>query len=262
MSLHVYLRWLRDHGGGAAVLGLGLVGVVSMYLALWPSMSGGGNYQELLESMPEGYMRAFNMQDLTSIEGYAQSTVFGLIAFVTITFSSIGAGARAIAGDEEAGRLEFVLSRAVSRGSVLVARALAVASTTLLLVVVTAGTALVVAADFDLPLRVSGMVAVSAALLGAALFHGMLALGVGAVTGRRSVAMAAGAGVLVLGYVLNGVGGEWAAWVPDLSPYHWAFDNAPLRNGPSWPGLAALYGGAGLFVVIGWLVFRRRDVHA
>lgn len=262
MSTHIYLRWLRDHWVGVAALGLGLVGVVSMYLALWPSMAGGGDYQALLDSLPAGYLRAFNMQDLTSVEGYAQSTVFGLIAFAAITFAAIGAGARSIAGDEESGRLEIVLSRAVSRGAVLVARALAVASSTLLLVMVTATTALVVTAGFDPPLRASGVAAVSAALLGAALFHGMLALGVGAVTGRRSVAMAAGAGVLVLGYVLNGVGAEWALWVPDLSPYRWAFGDAPLSNGLSWPGIAALYGGSVVFVVIGWLVFRRRDVHA
>lgn len=262
MSVHVYLRWLRDHRIGLLALGLGLVGVVSMYLALWPEMSAGGNYQELLDTMPAGYMRAFNMQDITSIEGYAQSTVFGLIAFAAISFWAIGAGARAIAGDEEAGLLEIVLSRAVSRGAVLLARALAVASATLLLVVVTAVTALVVTAGFDPPLALSGVAAVGVALLGVVLFHAMLALGLGAVTGRRSVALAIGAGVLVLGYVLNGVGAEWAAWVPDLSPYHWAYGNAPLKNGPSWSGLAALYGGSALFVTIGWLVFRRRDLHS
>ena len=77
-----------------------------------------------------------------------------------------------------------------------------------------------------------------------------------------SLALAkAGAGVAVYGYALNALGNqsEDLAWLHAFSPYSWAYSESPLENG--WDGLIWLnWAVTAVVLLIGWLVFRRRDV--
>jgi ABC-2 type transport system permease protein len=100
---------------------------------------------------------------------------------------------------------------------------------------------------------------VSMVLLG--LEYGFLALAVGAMTGRRSVAMAVPSVAAVAAYVLY-VGGLMVdslnGWLP-WSPFHQALAEGPLASGlPARLGFLAL--GAALAVAVAGPVFARRDI--
>ena len=67
---------------------------------------------------------------------------------------------------------------------------------------------------------------------------------------------------LVLGYGLDAVGGmgEDLTWLANLSPYHWAFGNAPLADGFDWGGLGLLWGSSAVLIGVASWVLSRRDI--
>lgn len=81
-------------------------------------------------------------------------------------------------------------------------------------------------------------------------------------TGSRKAATGAGAALAVTGYVLNALGHQnpdWE-WMHRFSPYHWAFGNSPLTHGLDGAGTLYLALLVGAVIVLGLLVFRRRDL--
>ena len=114
----------------------------------------------------------------------------------------------------------------------------------------------------ELGLEPAHIVAATAALIGLTMLSAAFALAVGALTGRRSIATAAGAGVAVLGYVFNAIANqsEDAEALRAVSPYSWAYQNTPLIDGADWGGLGLLWGLAVVLVVISALALRRRDI--
>jgi ABC-2 type transport system permease protein len=67
--------------------------------------------------------------------------------------------------------------------------------------------------------------------------------------------------VAVYGYALNALGNQSddLAWLHDWSPYSWAYGESPILNG--WTGTIWLgYAVMALLLLVGWMVFRRRDV--
>ena len=259
--LPVLRRTLADSWRSTIAWAVGLAAAISLYLPLYPSI-GGEEMAALISSMPEEMMNTFGFDQIATGAGYTQSTFFGLIGFVLLTIAGSSWGASAIAGAEESGRLELTLAHGVSRTQYALESALAI----LVRLVVLVGLALVLASVLNDPselgLEPANIVAVSAALLGLILLISTVALAVGALTGRRSAAVGAGAGVAVVGYVLNAIGNQSAdlEWLHRFSPYDWAYANTPLADGADWGGLGLLAAGILLAVVVATVALRRRDV--
>jgi ABC-2 type transport system permease protein len=114
----------------------------------------------------------------------------------------------------------------------------------------------------ELHLREANLWATAAAYLGLGLLSATLGVAVGALTGRRVYATSAGAGIAVLGYVLNAIGSQSKNLdvLRDLSPYGWAYHHTPLASGVDWGGLGLLYGFSALFVVAAVVGLRSRDI--
>jgi ABC-2 type transport system permease protein len=95
-----------------------------------------------------------------------------------------------------------------------------------------------------------------------ATLFGALGFGVGAATGRRGLAVGVGAGFAVFGFAANGILSQidGLEWIEGLSPFQWLNGNAPLRNGVHAGDALIMAGLAIIFVVVGLLVFQRRDV--
>jgi ABC-2 type transport system permease protein len=94
------------------------------------------------------------------------------------------------------------------------------------------------------------------------LLFAALAYGVGAWTGRRIYAIAAGAAVAVLGYLadtfftqINGL-----KWTEKFSPFNWYLGGEPLKNGLQWGHAALLLGFAVLFIAAGTWRYNQRDI--
>ncbi|WP_116116042.1 ABC transporter permease subunit [Austwickia chelonae] len=260
----LYQRWLADHRRRIIGWILGLTGVCLLYLPLFPSMRDSGLIGDKLNVMPKEMIDTFGMDVMTMSTGwgYTHQTVFGMLGLLLLLVLAISQGAEAIAGDEESGALELTLAHATDRRSVLTARLLAVTST---VIGVTAALTLVVAAlsaPSQLDLLASGLFAEGAALALLALVHGLLALSVGAATGRRSTALNTATVIGVLGWFAHNMGTKVASWVPDLSPFHWAFRAQPLQGQADLLGLTALILACLVLVATAYIGFLHRDLRA
>jgi ABC-2 type transport system permease protein len=260
----VYRKWLWDSRRSLLGWTVAILVVGCGYAAFWPTMNN-DELQELLANYPAAILEALNYTDIASPEGYLSATVYGLVVGLLMVVFTVAAGTRTIAGEEEAGTLDLTLTQPVSRTSVALQRVAALL-TAIVLVVAAFWLAMVTLSgpaqlDEISPARFAAM-HVHLALF-AALF-GTLAFAVGAATGRRAWAFAVAAGAAVVAYASSGLlpQVEGLAWTRDWSAFTWLTGSSPLVNGPDASNLALMGGLSLLFVVLGTLVFTRRDVAA
>ena len=108
------------------------------------------------------------------------------------------------------------------------------------------------------------LLAVTKALVGVALLSGTAALAGGALTGRRIWGVGVGSAVAVGGYVLQAIANnsEDLDWLRVISPFDWAFGEAPLANGMDWTGLALLWGGSAVLIALATVGLARETCSA
>ena len=240
----------------------GLAAAIFIYLPLYPSIGASPDMQRLMDSFPAEMIKALNYDQITSGPGYTQATMFGLIGFMLMTIASVAWGAAAVGGDEESGQLELTLAHGVTRTQVVLERALAILARVLLLVSLVFVLILLLTDSAQLNIRPENLLGASVLFAGLTLLSGTTALFVGAVTGRKTYGLAAGAGVGVLGYVFNAVGrqSKEVDWLLNLSPYSWAYGNNPVANGADWAAAGWLWGISAALVALSAVALSRRDV--
>jgi ABC-2 type transport system permease protein len=258
----VFAKWLWDSRRSVAGWTVAILVVGCGYAAFWPTMNN-DQLQQLLENYPAAILEALNYTDIASPQGYLTATVYGLVVGVLVVVFAVTAGTRTIAGEEEAGILDLTLSHPVSRSSVALQRVAAVFTAILLIVGVFLLAMLVLAgpAQFDeIPAQNLAAMHVHLALF--ATLFATLAFAVGAATGRRTWAFAVSAGAAVVAYAASGLlpQVEGLEWTKDYSAFTWLTGSAPLTNGLDLGHLAIMAGLSLLFVLLGAVVFARRDV--
>jgi ABC-2 type transport system permease protein len=256
----VLLKTVRDARRGLVWWSLGLLGLVLLTVLFWPSVRDNPGLKDFAKDAPD-VVKAFTggELDFTTPAGYLETRLFALIVPLLFLVYSIGAGARAIAGDEEAGTLELLLSNPISRTRIVLeklgALVVQLGALAVVLLALVAGSAKAVSMDIS-----TGRIAAAAVttfLL--ALAFGALSLAVGAATGRRSAALGISAAAAVFGYLLDGLAEVVDVLDPwrVLSPFDWAGE--PLRHGLGG-GAVALAVAAGLVVAAALPLFGRRDI--
>lgn len=193
--------------------------------------------------------------------GYLASTVYGILGPALLLVFAVTRGARLLAGQEEDGTLELELAHPVARRRVYAERLVATAVAALWLVVVLTVAVLLAGQVIGLGVGVGHVVAASAGLLLLVLAVGTVTFAAGAVTGRRSVALVAGAGLGLASYVANALGvSVGLPWLVDVSPWSWYLGAQPLTTGLDVGGLVKLTVLGVLAAGVGAVVFGRRDL--
>lgn len=251
---------VRDQRRAWLYWSIAVAAVTTMYVALYPSM-GGMDLENVIQNMPDALVTALGYDRIATAPGYLTSTVFGLLGPALLLVFSIGLGARLIAGQEEDGTLELEFTAPVSRRKLLLERLATLWLGALTLVAVITGTSIVIVAGMGIEVEVVGILAGGTGLLLLTAGFGTVAFGVGAATGRRGMALGAGAGLAVLAYMLNAIGPLLdASWMLQLSPFAWYLEGDPLAAGFVWwrIGLLALL--PAVFGALGLVRFERRDL--
>jgi len=252
---------LRDQRRSLALWGLALAAVTAIYTGFWPAMGDAGEIEAFVANMPEGIVQAMGYDDLASPAGYLRSTVYGLLGPALLLVFGIGAGARLIAGQEEDGTLELELTSPVSRGALLVGRLVALWVDLVVLAGVVVAVTLGLVAVLDMGIGVGAILAAGLGLLLLAIAFATVAMAVGAITGRRVVALGVAAGLAVTAFVLHAIGPTvGAAWMGAVSPFAWYLEPNPLAEGFQTGGLVALAVVAVVAAAAGLLAFDRRDL--
>lgn len=171
-------------------------------------------------------------------------------------------GARAIAGDEEAGTLDLLLAHPVSRTRLVLERFGAlVASIALLGSLVWAAT-LAAIAGAGIGIGAGRITAATLGLTLLAVAFGAIALTVGAISGRRGPVLGVTAALAVAAYLaysfapqVDGLEG-----LRNLSPFHYYLGADPLRTGFHLGHLAVLVAIPLALLGIALWSFNRRDI--
>lgn len=261
-ALPVFRRSLREDWRGTLGWTIGVAAVLFMYLPLFPSIGGNGQMQQIIDSLPPELVGALGYDQIGTGAGYAQGTFYGLIGFLLLTIAATSWGAGAIAGAEESGRLELDLAHGVGRVRYALESAAAILVRLTWLGVFAGAVVALLNDSAALDITPIHIVDATVVFVGLTALAGSTALFVGALVGRRSWAVAAGAGIALAGYAFNAIANQVEAveWLRTISPYSWAFHQPPLAEGLSPSGAIALWALSLAFIAGSAWALQRRDV--
>ena len=265
MLRSVFAKSLRDARRSFVWWSLGLAGYVALIVAVYPTIRDNPDLNKLVESYPEA-LKAFiafgGQLDFTSAAGYLGSELFSFMVPALFLVASIGNGAGAIAGEEERGTLDLLLSAPLSRTRVAVEKVGAMYAELAGLGAVLWLALWVGARTFGLDVAAGHLAAAVAVLVVLAAAYGSLAFMLAAAGGRKALAVGVTVALAVAAYLVNSLASLVDALEPvrTLSPfYHYAAAD-PLRQGlDPWHTLFLVAVG-GAAAVVGVVLFARRDV--
>lgn len=274
----LYLGWLRARLRSTIFWTLGVAAIVVATAAFYPALKGFfADFQRQGSAGVSSLLGLTDGIDPSSPLGYLWSNLYSNIVPWMLMALSIALGAAAIAGDEEAGTLEYTLSSTATRSQILITRFAGV-FTILFAVAALSGLALLASAPLfnltgDMTVTIDGKTLTNPGLslsnvavgtfkaFAVATAEAGIAFLVGAVTGNTGRAIGVATGVAVASYVfytlanLTGIL-KFLTW---LSSWRWYISGAMFINGLGWEvvlpiALAAVCGGGA------WVAFERRDL--
>lgn len=259
-------RFERDRRRGFGGWSIGVAAMVLVSASIFPSVKGDESFDDLINDLPESIKALVGSSSVpfSTAAGYLNGRLFASLAPLLLVIYAISLGTRALGASEEDGTLELLLANPVTRGRVYAERGtgalVLLAGLTAMLFV----SVLVLGPLFGLldGVSIPGLAAASggAGMLG--LLFGSLAFCVGALTGRRSTALAVATVAAVATYLLyslSAVGGA-AHSLRFVTPWYWYLSRNMLVDGvPLEPFLAPLAVTA-IFVAVGAVRFAGRDL--
>ncbi len=243
---------------------IGVAAMAVMYTAFYPSIrSSAGVLTRYIQNMPEAFRNLIG-GDFISPAGYLRSEVFTVLGPILFLIFAVSAGARAIAGEEEAGTLDLLLSTPVRRRRVLVDKTLAIGVAMVGLGVVLWLAIVLVGPAFQLHVALTAVASGVCMLVLLGTAFGAVALAVGTATGHKGLADAVAGGFALVTYIVNAVAPQVSALRPfrPLCPFRWYFDPDPIKTGLHAANLAVLLGIIAVGVAVALFTFERRDLAA
>src|ERR1035437_5965024 len=232
----VVSKTLRERRRGCLWWSVGLVSFGAMYSAVFPSVRGNNSLNKLVQAYPQalkGFIGFGGNLDISSGAGYLGSEVFSLVAPLIFLAMAIGAGAAAIAGEEERGTLDLLLSLPLTRSRCLLQKLGALVCEVLALGLVLWISLAILAPATGMHVSTLHLAAAALDLVLLTLVFGALALTIGAATGRRTLSIGLASGLAVASYVIAALAplASWLDRVKLISPYYYYSHGDPLRHG-------------------------------
>lgn len=264
-GLLIASRTLLDRRVSLIWWAVGLVIYTVFIMAVWPVIDDNEDFQDLADSYPEAIQAMMGGSEafaaFTTPAGFLNAYLFSMILPLLLVGLAVSMGAGLLAGEEESGLLDLLLSNPITRGRAVAEKALAIVVALLGLGVILDLVVLGVGQPVDLTIGVDKLVAATVGTVLFGFFHGLLSMLAGAVKGAKGFAIGLGWGVALVGYMLNVVANMDSSllWLRWSSPLHYATANDPLLNGMPIEYLVLL--GACIVTFAATLVaFRRHDI--
>lgn len=262
MEPEVLLRSLRDWRRSSIGWSIGIAILVVFNTAFYPSLKE-TNFDEMLEDMPDFAKAFLGEQSLSSPEGFLESQFFLFMTPLLFLIFAIGRGSDAVAGEESRHTLDLLMANPVKRGRVLLEKGSALLISLVGLGVVFLLALWVSALLFDLDIGVVSLTVATAGSVGVAATIGVVALAVGAGTGKKGSAIAVSAAFATYGYLINSLGNQvegLEAFRP-TSPFYYGVGISPLGGSITWADGLILVSVVSVLLVGAVLLFDRRDLH-
>jgi ABC-2 type transport system permease protein len=254
----VLRRLLADQRRSILLWGVSLGAMGAFMAAIFPSIE--EVLADVVRSYPKGLIQAFGIGDLSTVEGYVHAEMFSLVVPLAIGYLAVRSMAGPIAGGEEHGYLDTLLTLPLPRHVLMLATFLAAC-------LVTAGVLLICGLVTFVSGRLAGtgiaadllLAAVAGAWSLSVFGAGVAAAACGALHHGRAV-VGIGMGTLVAMYAFD-VAGRLSTDVEplrDISAFR--YYGAPLQDGLDAGGFFLLLAAGALLAAVGIRLFARRDV--
>ncbi len=260
----VALRSLRGEWRALAGWTVSTIVLIAVILAFWPSIADNPALTKSFSDLPPAVQAASGIADLGTPSGYLQGQIFSTLGLLIFLAFGIGRGARAIAGEEDAGTMDLLLATPLRRWWVVAEQAGAIVAALLVLAVATWLALVAIQPLVDIDLSPGRYAAATVGILGIGILYGGLALGLSAATGHRALSLGIAAGLAAAGFLYTSIAPYVSSLADhqDLSPFQWAYGYEPIVHGLDWGKTALLVGFGVAFAVAGAILFDRRDVRS
>jgi ABC-2 type transport system permease protein len=263
MAAELARRGLLDHRRALVGWCLGVIGYSALLASIFPSFHRSGDLQKLVERYPDALKQLFGIGhgSIGTGAGFMDAELFSLMLPLLVLVLAIGSGARAFAGDEDAGRLELLLAYPLRRSSAVVAKAAAVAAEVAIFCVTAFFALAVLSTIAGLGLSTGRLAAAVGSLAALGLLYGWLALALGAAYPSKVLALGLSAGFAAAAYLVGGLH-SLAGWLDPLrvlSPF-WLVGQSPLQNGVNGWGILVVLAAAAVALAAGAVLVERRDL--
>jgi ABC-2 type transport system permease protein len=258
MLATVWLKTVRDRWKGIAIGGGSLALTLLFAMAVYRDI----DITIYTEDLPEAFRKLFNISEDTEVGGLAYGAVYSTYGALTLAGITLSIGSASIAGEERNGTLGLLLGNPKSRTHVLVSKAAS------LVLLALAGTVLMWLAGLVVPEWLN--VNVESLHIGAlmvhmfviAVFHGFLAMAIGAWTGRGALASGTSAGVMIVSLFAVGLLPlvEGLESLAKVFPWYYYESGDPLLNGVVWGDLAVLLAASAGLAAVAVYGVNRRDL--
>jgi ABC-2 type transport system permease protein len=264
MNASLLMKTLRDQRRAFVAWGVGIAAIAAMYAAFYPSVrDSASDLQRYLENLPEALKGVFG-GDFTAPAGYLRTETFSALGPILFLVFAIGAGSRALAGEEEGRTLDLLLSAPIRRRQVLADKWISMVMISLGLAAVLGLTIASVGPLFELHIGLVELTSTCLMLLLLAVAFGTIALAIGCATGHKGLANGVTGGLATVTYVLNVLAPavDGLSFFRPLSPFRWYLEPDPLVSGLATTNVIVLIAITAVAYAIAWITFERRDLRA
>lgn len=236
--------------------------VTSVYRSFLGSPSNG--LSKSLEQLPQTVRSFISIGgDFTTPVGFLSSEPYYVLLPIILIALAISLGGSLLSREEREGTLELLLARPVSRGRLLLAKALSGFIILLAVDAVLALAIIIFTSLFNLDIPISYLLYAHLMLLLLAMIFGALAFAISA-AGRAIHVSAVGLSAMLAlaGYVLSSLESvvSWLRWPAKVLPYHYYQPSHILKGSLDRNVLLGYVIAIVALAVISWLGFRRRDI--
>ena len=254
---NIFVKTARDRWLGWAIAAVS----ISLFLLFGMSV-----YREIdlsvYTSLPEAFRSLIGIGDDIDVGGLAINVMFGTWGALVVAAIALVMGAAAIAGEERDGTMDMLLSNPKSRTFVLLSKTGALVMLAVLATVALWIPVHPMAAFLGVEIGGLDVEALTLHLFVNAVFYGLLATAIGAMTGNKGTATGVTTAVMVLSFFAVGFlplveGGEG---VRKVLPWYYFDGSDPVNNGVAWGHVALLVSASVFFLVVSIIGFNRRDL--
>ncbi len=259
MLATVFTKTVLDRWRGVTIGVLSLGALLLMAMSIYRDID-----LSIYTNLPEAFLSLSGIPPDADIAALSYNAVYNSYGALVLGGIAIAMGSASIAGEERKGTIGILLGNPRSRTGVLVAK-----TTALVLLMVLSGIVLWLAGIVSpqiLDVSVEGMhIGAFVVHLGVtSLFYGMLAVALGAWTGKTGVASGVSAGVMVVSFVAVGILPLIEGWADAarLFPSYYLGSSDPLLNGVDGGHVALLGGASAALFVLAVIGVNRRDLRS
>lgn len=263
MFKNIFLKTLFEKRWSTIIWFIAIAVFCLLIVVLFPTFK--DSFGQALTDVPDSMKSLLgDASDYQNINGYIDIQVINQMVFLTLIMSII-LGTNLLSGEESNGTLQTLLAQPVSRTKVYFHKLLALL---LILLIGVSGIILGTVAGV-LPigelssLNMSRLLQATLMLWLVTTLFGVLSFVIGAITGRKGLAGIVVGFIAFSTYMITALAGtaEVLKTVNYLSPFKYFNTPSVMKNGLDSGNLTIFVASIALFVVIGWIVFRRRDIY-